>query len=91
MKENVRIKNLNEVGEEEIIYVNYPNPHKNFTGRKHDTEIIEAMQESKRHKCKLFVWRDMDKNIKDLSDLTKYTNGELIKELQNRGLTVSVR
>lgn len=91
MKENVQIRNLSEVHEKEIIYVNYPNPYKSFTGYKHDVEIMEAMQESKRHKCKLFVWRDIDKNIKDLSVLTKYSSGELIKELQSRGLTVSVR
>lgn len=91
MKENVQIRNLTEVREEEIIYVNYPKPHKSFTGYKHDSKIREAMQEAKRHKCKLFVWRDVNENIKDLSVLTKYSSGELIKELQSRGLTVSVR
>ena len=76
MEKYIRINELNEAEDNEEICALYPSPDENRSGYKTDEHMINAEKDAKEGKCKLLVWRKVDKQYK----LTESDINELVSD-----------
>lgn len=62
MEKYIQIYSLSEAMDNETVCACYPHPSKNISGRKNEERMLNAEKEAKEGKCKLLVWRTINKS-----------------------------
>ena len=67
MEKYIQIYSLSEAMDNETVCACYPHPQKNISGRKNEERMLNAEKEAKEGKCKLLVWRTINKPCEDIA------------------------